>query len=113
MDGLYGQIKGRSVVQVEANVHLCLGRGGIDIGSVEVQPGILDGGGGGLDHHRRLHFLGGGDDGHDHLHVFCVERTDGVAALLGIEQHLLTGDVRHSGILPAFYKLVITFLIYP
>jgi len=48
-----------------------------------------------LDDHRRLDLLRGGDDALDLLHVVGVERSDAVAALGGLVEHLAQRGKRH------------------
>jgi hypothetical protein len=50
--------------------------------------GVFDGRGRGLDHHRRVQLGSRLDDSQHHFHIFCIEGTHGIAALLGIQQHL-------------------------
>ena len=91
----FAQLIAVAVVQMQGDGQAGLGLGGLhqlhEIGVVGVGPGAL----GDLQDHGGLDLRGGLGDALDDLHVVDVERTDGVAAVIGFFEHLGGSDNRH------------------
>ena len=92
LEGFLRQFETVAVVKMHDDRNRNLGGFGVDHGAVHVDGGVFQRGGRRLDDDGGFHFDGGGDDGHDHFHVFGVEGADGVMFFLCVQKEFFRGD---------------------
>ena len=93
--GLAG-LEAVAVVQMQADGQAGLNLGGLHqldkVGAVGIGAGTL----GNLQDHRGVQLFAGLGDALNDLHIVDVESADGVAALVGLLEHLGRSNQRHS-----------------
>ena len=89
---LHAAVEAVAVVEVQCHGNACGVGSHANHGGKVVEVGVLDGARRGLHDDGGVLVLGGLDDGHHKLEVLHVERTHGVVAGLGVEQHFLGCD---------------------